>query len=303
VSTSVEPRDDMDARIRARRARVRAEAVKRRQRRTLSLFFLLLVVAVVAVTLRSPLFEISAIEVRGVGGERAEVVRQAAAIQQGQHLLTAPLSKAQASVERLPWVKAAVVRRAPPSTVAVQVTPRRPLLTVEAGGAAWKIDDEAVVVDGGRVAGAPVITVGEADRSRSGGDAARLRRGAQRERAGGQGGLDRPELGAAVQDRTVRDAVRVHAGLPAWLRGRVTAYHVEAPRDLWLRVRVPAEGDGSKKAESVKVRFGTSRDLALKAEVIRVLLPQAVEREGDVDVRAPANPVVVESGQAVTGSG
>jgi hypothetical protein len=300
VSTSVKPRDDMDARIRARRARVRAEVVKRRQRRTLSLFFLLVVVAVVAVTLRSPLFEISAIEVRGVSGERAEVVRQAAAIQQGQHLLTAPLDKAQASVERLAWVKTAVVRRVPPSTVAVQVTPRRPLLTVEAGGAAWKIDDEAVMIDGGRVAGAPVIVVGEGERAGVPGSAA---------------GLDRPELGAAVQDRTVRDAVRVHTGLPAWLRGQVTAYRVEGPRDLWLRVRVPAKGDGSKPpagereqadergSTSVKVRFGTSRDLALKAEVIRVLLPQAVEQEGDLDVRAPANPVVVESGQAVTGSG
>lgn len=287
MSTSVEPRDDMDARIRARRARVRAEAVRRRQRRTLSLFFLLLVVALVAITLRSPLFEISAIEVRGVSGERGEVVRQAAAIQQGQHLLTAPLDKAQANVERLPWVKTAVVRRVPPSTVAVEVTPRRPLLTVETAGAAWKVDDEAVVIDGGRVDGAPVIMVA---------------------------GLD-PKLGVPVQDRTVRDAVRVHGGLPAWLRGRVTTYRVEGPRDLWLRVTVPASGDKSKKAEgereqaggqgsvSVKVRFGTSRDLALKAEVIRVLLPQAVEQGGDLDVRAPANPVVVESGQAVTGSG
>jgi hypothetical protein len=273
VSTSVKPRDDMDARIRARRARVRAETVRRRQRRTLSLFFLLLVVAVVAITLRSPLFEISAIEVRGVSGQRGEVVRQAAAIQEGQHLLTAPLDKARASVERVPWVKSVVVRRVPPSTVAVEVTPRRPLLTVEAGGAAWKVDDEAVVTDGGRVDGAPLIAVPS---------------------------MGRPELGAALQDPTVRDAVRVHTGLPDWLRDQVTAYRVAGPRDLWLRVRVPPrdESRGSESSEKpapVRVRFGTSKDLALKAEVIRVLLPQAAEQGGDLDVRAPANPVVVES--------
>jgi hypothetical protein len=287
----------MDARIRARRARVRAETVRRRQRRTLSLFFLLLVAAVVAVTLRSPLFEISAIEVRGVGAERGEVVRQAAAIQQGEHLLTAPLDAAQANVERLPWVKTAVVHRVPPSTVAVDVTPRRPLLTVETAGTAWKVDEDAVVIDGGRVQGAPVITLGEGGRGSSG--------EGERQRAGGRGSTgegDHPRLGAPVEDRTVRDAVRVHSGLPAWLRGQVTAYRVEGPRDLWLKVTVPAKGDESKR--SVRVRFGTSRDLELKAEVIRVLLPQAVQQEGDLDVRAPANPVVVvESGEAATGSG
>jgi hypothetical protein len=41
------------------------------------------------------------------------------------------------------------------------------------------------------------------------------------------------------------------------------------------------------------VRFGSPEDLALKAEVIRVLLPQAAERGSTLDVRAPANPVVV----------
>ena len=293
MSTSVKPRDDMDARIRARRARVRAETVKRRQRRTLSLFFVLLVVGGVAVALRSPLFAISAIEVRGVGAERARVVRQAAAIHEGQHLLTAPLAQAQASVERLAWVKAATVHRLPPSTVAVDVTPRIPLLTVRAADTAWTVDEDAVVVDGGRIAGAPVITV-EA--------------------------LERPKLGTAIADRTVRDAVRVHVRLPAWLRDQVVAYRVAAPRDLWLRLHVPEPGargqgaDGGRERRSgeadergdtvsVDVRFGTATDLALKAEVIRVLLPQAVEQERHLDVRAPTNPVVVESGAAASGSG
>jgi cell division protein FtsQ len=293
MSTSVKPRDDMDARIRARRARVRAEAVKRRHRRTLSLFFVLVIVGGVAVALRSPLFAISAIEVRGVGAERARVVRQAAAIHEGQHLLTAPLAEAQASVERLAWVKTATVHRLPPSTVAVDVTPRIPLLTVRIADTAWKVDEDAVVVDGGRVAGAPVIAVD---------------------------GPDHPKLGTAIRNRTVRDAVRVHVALPAWLRDQVVAYRVAAPRDLWLRLRVPAAGrrgaDGKAEREresggqragsnatTVDVRFGTATDLALKAEVIRVLLPQAVEQERHLDVRAPTNPVVVESRAAASGSG
>ena len=259
-------RDDMDARIRARRARVRSEAVKRRQRRTLSLFVLLLVVAGVAVALRSPLFEISAIEVRGVGGTRADSVRQAAAIDIGEHLLTAPLEGARAAVERLAWVRTAEVTRMPPSTVAITVTPRRPLLTVETPTRAWKVDGEAVVIDGGRVDGAPVIQVGEPAV---------------------------PELGSAIEDQTVRDAVAIHTRLPAWLRDQVAAYRIAGPRDVWLRLRVREGGDGSGRATAVDVRFGAAKDLALKAEVLRVLLPQAVEQGRDLDVRAPANPVVV----------
>lgn len=73
----------MDARIRARRARVRSDAAKRRQRRTLSLFALLVVVAGVAVVLRSPLFEISGIQVIGVSGDRADTVDRAAALEPG----------------------------------------------------------------------------------------------------------------------------------------------------------------------------------------------------------------------------
>ena len=265
MSTSVRPRDEMDARIRARRARIRAEAVRRRQRRTLSLVVLLLISAAVAVALRSSLFAISAIEVRGVGAERGRIVRQAAGIHEGQHLLTAPLARAQARVERLAWVKSADVQRVPPSTVAVDVTPRQPLLTVESRDASWKIDGDAVVVHGGRVAGAPVIRAPW---------------------------LEQPELGVPVADQTVRDAARVHRGLPVWLRRQVVEYRIPEPRELWLQLAVPVE-DADAEPASVGVRFGAAEDLGLKAEVIRVLLPQAVEAGGDLDVRAPANPVVV----------
>jgi cell division septal protein FtsQ len=276
VSAALKHRDDMDARIRARRARVRSEAVRRRQRRTLSLFVLLLLVACVAVALRSPLFEISAIEVRGVSSARAEAVRQAATISKGEHLLTAPLERAQASVEGLAWVKSAVVHRLPPSTVAIDVTPRRPLLTVETSTAAWKVDEDAVVIAGGRVSDAPAISVGD---------------------------LKIPALGSAIEDRTVRDAVTVHRRLPEQLRRQVAVYRVEGPRDLWLRMQVRTGKGESADTATVDVRIGTAKDLALKAEVLRVLLPQAVEEQRDLDIRAPANPVVVDSRATASGSG
>jgi len=266
----------MDARIRARRARVRSEAVRRRQRRTLSLFVLLLLAAGVAVALRSPLFEISAIEVRGVASARADAVRQAAAISKGEHLLTAPLEQAQANVEGLAWVRSAVVHRLPPSTVAIDVTPRRPLLTVETSTAAWKVDEDAVVIAGGRVSDAPAISVGD---------------------------LKIPALGSAIEDRTVRDAVTVHSRLPEQLRRQVAVYRIEGPRDLWLRLKVRTGTGESAGTETVDVRIGTAKDLALKAEVLRVLLPQAVEEQRDLDIRAPANPVVVDSRATASGSG
>ena len=269
----------MDARIRARRARVNADAVRRRQRRTLSLFILLVLAAGIAVVLRSPLFGISGISVTGVSGPRARTVERTAALERGQHLLTAPLDGARARVEQLPWVAEAVVRRAPPSTVAIEVTPRTPLLTVQTDGASWKVDDEAVLVDGGRVIDAPVIALS---------------------------GAELPELGRPIDDPAVRDAVEVHTHLPGWLRGQVAAY--EATDDgLVLKLRVPPRdpdlGEGERQRAggwgsadgptTVRVRFGTARDLALKVEVIRVLLPEAIAAGGSLDVQAPANPVVV----------
>lgn len=256
----------MDARIRARRARVRADAAKRRQRRTLSLFVLLVLVAGVAVALRSPLFEISGVEVVGVSDNRVGVITRTAALEPGQHLLTAPLEQAQQRVEALPWVAAAVVRRSPPSTVAIEVTPRTPLLTVTTDRASWKIDDEAVLVDGGKVADAPVLQLGSAEL---------------------------PKLGSVVDIPVVRDTVEVHTHLRPWLRRQVEAYEVTESSDLVLRLRVPARGDEAGGPTIVRVRFGNAKDLALKTEVIRVLLPEAVEKGAALDIRAPANPVVV----------
>jgi hypothetical protein len=262
----------MDARIRARRARVRADAVRRRQRRTLTLFVLLLLAAGVAVALRSSLFDIVAVRVNGVRGGRVAVVERTAALERGQHLLTAPLDDARERVERLPWIASAVVRRVPPSTVAIDVTPRVPLLTVQTAGAAWKIDDESVLVDGGRVRGAPVLELPDA----------RL-----------------PDPGEVIEQPIVRDAVEVHTNLPRWLREQVTAYETSDLHGLVLRLRVPTgaqQQDAQGRAATVRVRFGDADDLALKAEVIRTLLPQAVAGGGGLDVRAPANPVVVPTG-------
>lgn len=256
----------MDARIRARRARVRADAARRRQRRTLSLFALLLVVAGIAVALRSPLFDLTEVRVVGVDGERARAVQRAAALEPGQHLLTVPLEQAQRRVESLPWVAEAVVRRAPPSTIAIDVTRRVPLVTVETDGSSWQVDADAVLVDGGRVADAPPVLAS---------------------------GAELPELGQPIDSPAIRDAVEVHTTLPAWLRRRVEAYVVSAPGNLTLQLQVPPADPDEGDPTVVPVRFGGPDDLALKAEVIRVLLPQAAERGAALDVRAPANPVVV----------
>lgn len=256
----------MDSRIRARRARVRADVAKRRQRRTLSLFVLLLLIAGIAAALRSPLFEISDVEVIGVSGGRAGTVQRVAALEPGQHLLTAPLARAQQRVEALPWVLEAQVRRSPPSTVTIDVTRRTPLLTVRTDAASWKVDDEAVLVDGGTVADAPTLQLGSAAL---------------------------PAPGGIVDIPVVRDAVTVHTNIQPWLRRRIRAYEVSESADLILRLEVPASGSDADEDATVRVRFGTAEDLALKTEVVRVLLPQAVEQAAALDVRAPANPVVV----------
>jgi cell division protein FtsQ len=240
----------------------------------MSLFVLLLVVAGVAVVLRSSLFQITAVEIRGVGGQRAAAVRRAAAVQPHEHLLTAPLKQAETRVERLAWVADAKVHRVPPSTVAIDVTERSPVLTLRVGGSSWQVDGEVVLVDGGRVDDAPVIRAGD---------------------------LELPVPGRPIDDRAVREAVEVHQGLPTWLRRQVMAYEIGRSRDLVLELAVPSDAEASDETATVHVRFGGPSDLALKVEVIRVLLPEALERGGALDVRAPANPVIVQ--QAAVRSG
>lgn len=280
-------RPAMDARLKARRDRV-AHARRQRRRRVVGSLAILVALAGTAVAVAmSPLLDIAEVRVTGVDGDRREEVRAAARVEPGENLLAADLGAADARVEELPWVRAAVVRRVPPSTVELSVAPRTPVAVVRLADGVWLVDDEAVVVAGGGDDELPLI---EAPNSVL------------------------PAAGQPVRDEAVVNALTVRARLPDEIRSRVTRY--EAPSARGLRLEL---------VDGTIVRVGRAERMAEKAKAIALLLEQAASEEGagldsgddagsataeapgiaEIDVRAPDRPVLVPAsgGAAASGDG
>lgn len=272
----------MDARIRARRQDVMRQRARRRRRVIVSVVVVVALAVAGTALARSSLFAIVDVRVAGVQGQEADLVRRAAAIRPGNNLLSADLGAAAARAADLPWIRSATARRIPPSTVQLHVTRREPVVVVRLPDAAWLVDAEGVVVAGGSQEGLVEITAPHSVV---------------------------PGVGGEVRDAALRNALVARAELPDALRASVVRYEAPSARDLRLHL------DGG-----VVVRFGVAEQVAEKARSVALLLEQVRsqaerrsataedESEGtgfdamEVDVRAPANPVLVPSAPATQGA-
>jgi cell division protein FtsQ len=269
TATSSRGAAPMDERMRARRRRVRHEQARRRRRYVLSVLALVSITALGAVVVRSPLFELTDIRVTGASGDRAEAVRQASGLQHGENLLFADLDGARERVNGLAWVRDVAVRRVPPTVIEIHVAPREPVAVLRAGGGAWLVDIEGVVLAGGTREGLPEVSAPQALT---------------------------PVAGAPLGDDAVANALAVHAALPGPLRALVARY--DAPSVPGLRLLLDA-GGGEADIDRVWVRFGAAERVDAKARVIGLLLDEARARDAtavELDVRAPDNPVLVPHG-------
>lgn len=284
----VRTRPPVDPRIRARRRQVAQEQLRRRRRITFSVLGLALLVGGAYAISRTPLFLVEQVRVTGVAGARADEVREVAAIGRGTNLLDIDIAGVTARVEDLPWVKAALVRRLP-TAVELRVVPRRPAAVVRLARAAWIVDPDGWIMAGGSP---PELVRIDAPNAVL------------------------PGVGERIADRGVRNALAVHAALPADLRVLVERYEAPSDRGLRLLLRARPAGDAPgpratprDEPPGVWVRFGLAQRVAAKARVIGLLLDQAREQavlqgvvlaEGELppgieelDVRAPDNPVLV----------
>jgi cell division protein FtsQ len=234
-----------------------------RRRRILAVLAVVGVAAATAAVVRSPLFAVSSVRVDGVSGERAAEVRDAGNVAVGQNVLSVDLDQLKADVGRLPWVARVSASREPPATVAVRVVPREPLAVVIASGRPLVVDRAGVVIETGAASGlAPISATATVP----------------------------VPPGHAIRDDGVSEALSIHSALQPRVRRMVIGYSVTEGSDVVAQMRTSDV--------VVAVRLGTAERLADKQRALTSLLAEL----GDdptagitIDVRAPANPVVVPS--------
>ena len=265
-------RPPMDARIRQRRIEVRRAGARRRRRMIGGVLVALLIGAGGVAVTRSPLFAITGVRVEGVKPDQIDQIRDAAQVAKGQNLMSADFDDALARTEALPWVADAEVRRVPPSTVIIDVTPRRPVAVVANAAGAWLVDRGGAVI-------------GEAAEQQ-------LPR------------IDLLTTAAAVPGETIADPAAVNAlelyeVLPKDLRAALLAVEATGPRTVRVQVDLSQLTDpgGYAKGKTTWVRMGTAGNVREQVTVLRALLGQLRDsRQGvpaEVDVRVPSNPVVL----------
>lgn len=272
TATRAPQRPPMDDRIRQRRREVR-QASARRRRRMIGWFLLTLLVAAGAVGItRSALFAITGVRVHGVAQAQAETVKAQARIAKGQNLMTANFDAALARTKALPWVADATVRRVPPSTVVIDVEPRRPVAVLRGEQGSWLVDRSGIVIGEATDASLPRIDLVSAVA---------------------------PVPGAAINDPAAVNALSLYNVLPKDVRAALLALEATGPRTVrvQLALHLVRKAGDYPRGKTTWVRMGTAGNVAEQVAVLRALLEQVrAARQGvprEVDVRVPSNPVVL----------
>lgn len=125
-----------------------------------TVFFGLLLLIAGFLLIRSPIFEVTRIDVRGNELLPAAEVLSAAGLSTGVNIFRVHLGEAGEKLGALPLVKKAVLERRFPSTITVYIEERQPLVLVEMENAFWEVDADGVALRRQKVgvSGVPVLT-------------------------------------------------------------------------------------------------------------------------------------------------
>jgi len=223
------------------------------------IFFILVVLVTGYVLLRSPLFEVNRILVRGNQFLSEDKIRSVAAIGTGLNIFQADLATAASNLKTVPMIKEARVSRALPSTIVITVTERIPLGLLPAGGGFIEVDGEGVYLQqaGPGVPGLPVIT-----------------------------GLSfaLPAPGQVVQAEGLKEALAVIGGLPGELVAGLSEVHVEKDGQIIMYT-----------ADGIQCRFGQAAEIQEKGAVLSQLIVE-LRKQGArvkyIDLSCAGQPVV-----------
>jgi len=133
---------------------------KRRWNLIESIFFILLVLIAGFVLLRSPLFEVRRIEVRGNQYLSGDEIVAVSGISTGTNIFKLNLHDAAVNLQLLPMVKKARLVRNLPAMVTIDIEERKPLGLLPAENGFIEVDEEGVCLQKGDAAtrGLPIIT-------------------------------------------------------------------------------------------------------------------------------------------------
>lgn len=250
-----EPQQLVHPRLWQRRLAVLSDAGRKRLRWVVASVAVLAVLCVSLVLLHTPLLAVRHVAVHGAQHTGAAAVLAAAGLADDPPLIDVNPAQASAAIERLPWVRHAVVVRRWPDSVVVEVTERTPV-----GAFAVPGGQVALVDAGGRVlAREPGTPSGPAL----------------------FGPVAPGPPGTAVSGADA-PAVTVAATLPEAIAARVTSVTVDRAGDvtLWL-------GTG------VQARLGSASELRAKLVALQsVMAGASVPRNSEIDVTVPDAPTV-----------
>ena len=225
-----------------------------------SIFFVLLVLVTGYVLLRSPLFEVHRVLVRGNQFLSEEKIRSLADIGMGINIFKLNLAAVASNLKLVPMIKEVQVARSFPSTVVINVKERSPLGLLPTKEGFVEVDEEGVYLMKANAGtpGLPVIT-------------------------GVQGELPGP--GQVIRAERLVDALAVIGGLPTEAVTNLSEVHVD--EDGQIKVYT---------TEGFQCRFGSATEIQEKGAVFSQLLLELRKQGAKVmyiDLSSAGQPVVL----------
>lgn len=229
-----------------------------------------------AVLYNSSAFTIARVEVSGVEHLTSEEMSQLAGVPAASTLLRVDTAQIERRLCQNAWVKSARVVRSFPSTLSIQVTERSIAAVVEVpvqGGKAtksWAVSDDHIWL-------MPIPKKGsEASRTTS-----------SQIYADADAALhitdvpygSEPEIGHAVSDGNVANALDIVAGMTTSLAGQVVSVSAAGPEETTLTLE-----------SGVQIAFGRAVDIRDKERVVLKILEENDGAVSYINVRTPAAP-------------
>ena len=247
----------MDPRIRQRRIDVRRTEGRRRRRVLVGCLAVAAVVAGTAGAVRSPLFDVDYVDVRGAERTARPEVVAAGRLHTRPALLDVDTAAIERAVEALPWVLRATARRNWPGSVRIDVVERRPAAVVPTPDGAWAVADRTgrvLAVGPEKPPGLPAI-----------------------------GGLAPPGPPGTTLPADSRPSLEVAAALSDELRTRIADVAAVGGGEVELQLVAPGG----------VVRLGPPSELEEKLRVLATVLTRADLAEvATIDVRVPRAPAL-----------